>query len=522
MARAVRFQKRYSAGDDNPNFFITRDLSGGSNTRQNANILQQNEGQQMLACNIEVPGQTSKIPGLTLLEDIGNNVGTGLFSYDPQGGTANLMATEGANLKRWPNTGTFQSVSTAFTSGLITTMFKGYKTSTGDVMFVGNGTDNWYHMDSSYSMTDLGSTSGTGNDSPPKSTVGTFYRNRVWILKNDLLYYSDAVPSNYATGFDTVSQVYRIPVGEERAVAGTRDSGLVIAGKEQIWALNPSVVPAATDKPEKLLDIGVVTGKTFCQSGDDFLFLATDGVRSLKRTIQDKLQLGNSFPLSYKLKDEYDDINWSQISKACAVFWQNKYFLALPSTGSSTNDTVWVYFPSTGGWTVINDWNVGAWAVHKVSGEERLYCIDSTDGKVYRAWYGASNNGTAINFTLEGRQEVFDKPLQRKVGAEIKVVAKPAGDYNLTLSVAFDGGDYNQVGTMNLSGNLITFPVTFPVQFYPDAITYKKFHLDTYGPFYSMSWKLTNSDITTNDDDITIYEVSGTALTDEYISEEEV
>lgn len=522
MARATRFQKRYSAGDDAQFFFIRKDMSSGSNTRQNPSVISDTEGQQMQNVNVEIPGQMSRRPGLTVVEDLGNNAGTGLAWYDPQGGTANLMATEGVNLKRWTGSGAFSTVSTAFTTGLITTMFKAYKTGTGDVFLVTNGTDNWYQMDSAYTMTNLGSTSGTGSDSPPKSKVGTFYRNRVWVLKSDLLYFSDAVPSDYATGFDTVTQVYRIPVGEERALSGTRDSGLIIAGKEQIWALNPSVVPAATDKPEKLLDIGVVTGKTWAQVGDDYLFLAADGVRGLKRTIQDKLQLGDGLPLSYRLKDEFEQINWAQISKACAVYWQNKYFIALPKTGSTYNNMVWVYFPATNGWTVIDGWNVGAFSTFRVSGEDRLYFIDSNDGKVYRCWSGAADNGTAVSFILEGRQESFDKPLQKKTSGEIKVVAKPSGDYNLTLSVALDGGSYNSVGTMNLSGNLITFPVTFPVNFYPDAVVYKKFHLDSYGPFYNLTWKIQNSDITTNADDVTIYEVSGTALLDEYISEEEI
>lgn len=522
MPRSIRFQRRYGASDDNRLFFIRKDYSGGSNTRQFSNVIAENQGQQMQACNIEVAGQVTRTPGITLVEDLGNNAGTGLFGFDPQGETANLMATEGANLKKWTGSGSFSTASSAFTSGLLTHMFKAYRTGSGDVLLIGNGTDNWYEMDSAYTMTNLGSTSGTGNDSPPKSTVGTFYRNRVWILKSDVLYYSDAAPSSYANSFDTVSQFYRIPVGEERALAGTRDIGLIIAGKEQIWSLNPSSVPAATDKPEKLLDIGVVTAKTFQAVGDDFLFLATDGVRSLRRTIQDKVQLGNSYPLSYSLKDEFEDINWAQISKACAIYWQNKYFIALPSIGSSYNDTVWVYFPASNGWTVINGWNVGAWATFKISGEERLYFIEANDGKVHRAWSGSSNNGTAISMILEGRNEDFGKPLEKKVGSEIRVVAKPSGNYDLAISIALDGGSYSEIGSLNLSGNLISFPVSFPINFYPDAKVYKKFHLEGYGSFYDLSYKITNSDITSNADDITVYEVSGTAMVDEYISEEEI
>jgi hypothetical protein len=75
---------------------------------------------------------------------------------------------------------------------------------------------------------------------------------------------------------------------------------------------------------------------------------------------------------------------------------------------------------------------------------------------------------------------------------------------------------------MNLSGNLITFSTGFPVNFYPDALVYKKFHLDSYGPFYDLTYKITHNAVTANAEDIIIYEVSATALQDEYISEETV
>lgn len=527
MARIIRptksiKQRVYGARDDGYQFFVRRDFSAGQNTRQNPNIIAENEAQTLTNCNLEIPGQTSRIPGLTLIEDLGNNAGVGAFAFYPQGGTANLFVVEGANLKRWSGSGSFSSVTITLTSDLVSTFTKAYKTSTGDVCLLGNGTDNWQQIDQAYTVTNLGSTSGTGSDSPPKSKVGTFFRDRLWILRQEQLFFSSASPSDYSTAFDTVTDWYRIQVGEERALLGTRDLGLIIAGSEQIWALDPSTTPSATDRPSKLLDFGVVSGKTFCQVGDDYLFLATDGVRALKRTIQDKLQIGSSEPLSYKLKDEFTSINWQYISKSCAVYWQNKYFIALPTTGSTYNNTVWVYYPASNGWSVVSGWNVGAWTTFKVNGEERLYFVDSNDGKVYRAWYGATNNSSSIPLTIEGRQEDYGKPLEKKVGAELKVVAKPSGDYDISVEVAFDGGSYNSVGTMNIAGSLITFPTTFPVNFYPDAVVYKKFHLDSYGPFYNMTYKLSNDEITSNSDDITIYEVSSTAFMDEYISEEEV
>lgn len=512
--------KTFVGADDPYAFIIRRDLSKGINNRQHPSVIGESQCKNLVNADLTVPGETKRRPGLTLIEDLGANRITTLFGYDPQGFTPNLLAIEGTSLKRWEGTGSFSAaIKSDFATGLHATIVKAYKSAVGEVVLISNGSDNVFEMTPSYTMNDLGDT----NTSPPKTTVFTVFRDRVWALKSDLLYYSDASPSDYSAAFDRTTSFFRIPVGEERALLGTRDLGIIVAGKYGVWSLNPSLVPAATDKPEKLLNQGVAAGDTFKQAGDDYMFLSFDGVRGLKRTIQDKLQLGESLPISYPLKDEFDAIAWASISKACAVYWDNKYMIALPVNGSSYNNTVWVYYPATDAWSVISGWNVSDWAVFNFNGEERLYCGEATaDGKVYRAWNGATDNSSAINFIIEGRNEDMEHPLARKVGGEIKVVAKPTGDYNISVSVSFDGGGYNLLGTLNVGSHLVTFPTTFPVLFYPDQLAYKKFHLDSYGPWYQIRVKISHNAVTTNSEDITIYEVSYASPLEEYINEEEV
>lgn len=504
--------------DDVKNFVLRRDFTGGVNNRQHPSVILENECKAILNVDLTTPGQASRRSGITLIEDVSNNVGTGAFGFEPQGGTGNLLITEGTYLRNWNGGGSFSDVKTDLTTGLITKMIKTFKTGTGDVVLVSNGTDNVFEFNASLTEVDLGDT----NTSPPKTIIMEAFRNRVWMLLNDQLYYSSASPSDYSAAFDRTTNWYRIPVGEERALYATRDLGLLIAGKDQVWALNPSTVPAATDKPEKMSDYGCAAGRTFAQLGDDYLYLAYDGVRGLRRTALDKLQYGTSLPMSYKLKDEFNSINWGHVSKSTAVVWDNKYFIALPTTGSSTNNRVWVYFPATNGWSVISGWNVGAWATFKVGGEELLYFIDSTDGKIYRAWSGASDNTVSIEYSLEGRNEDLGAPLIKKYGGELKIVAKPAGNYNISVYGSFDSGAYNLFGYLHTSGNLITFPITFPVYFYPDQTVYKKFPLDFYGEWYQFRFKVSHNSVTTNADDITVLEASLTATNQEYDPEESV
>lgn len=514
FSRQNVLSRTFIAPDDKRLAIRRSDISGGINNRQHPSMIGETMVQALTNVDLSVPGERSMRPGLTLIEDLGALAITGMASYDPQGGTANLLVTEGTNLKRWSGSGSFASVYSSFTTGLATTIIQTYKSGTGDVALVSNGTDNVLQMDSSYATSDLGDT----NTSCPKTTVLTPYRNRVWALKNELLYFSD----NSTVTFDRTTNNFRIPCGEERSLLGTRDLGLLIVGKNQIWALNPSTTPAATDKPEKLSEYGCAAAKTFTQVGDDYYYMSFDGVRALRRTELDKLQYGQSYPLSYVLKNEFEEINWAYITKACAVYFDNKYYISLPTAGSTVNNKVWVYYPATQGWSVITGWSVAAWSKFKINGEERLYAGQSTaNGLVYRAWAGYADNGTAIAYSEENRAEDLGEPLVKKNAGVVKVIAKPTGDYNISVSASFDGGGYQLLGYLNTSSHLITFPTTFPVLFYPDARVFKTFHLDSYGPWYNITLKIAFSGTVTSADNITIYETSITANADDYIDEEE-
>jgi hypothetical protein len=502
------------ATDDKEIFFIRKDLSGGQNNRIHGSNIGDNQATVLYNVDIGTPFQTSKRPGLGLIQDIGNNAGTGLFGFEPDGGTNVLLVTEGSNLSSWPGSGSFTNRYASFTSGLQTTMIKTGEQGNNDVVLVSNGTDNVQRMTQGFVFADLGDT----NTSPPKTTVMTSFRNRVWTLKSNLLSYSSAFPSDYSTAFDRTTNAFRMPVGTERAVIGIRDAGLIVMGNDQVWGINPSSTPAATDLPEKILDIGCAAGKTAVQVGDDIYFLAYDGVRGVFRTQQDKLQQGASYPLSYVLKDEVASLSWGYITKSCAVYFDNKYFISVPVDGSTYCNEVWAYYPASQGWMIITGWNVAAWSKMKVNGEERLYAVDSTDGKVYRAWSGYDDNGTAINYQEEGRKEDMGQPLVTKTGGVYKLRALSSGNYTVSVYVSIDDADYTLLGTMSLSAGGLTLPFTLPATLSGQSIVEESFHLDSLGPWRQIRFKIQHND-TNGNDTITFYDRSLTTYSDEYSSE---
>ena len=506
--------------DDKQVFVIRRDLSGGVNSRQQGSLIAENQATVLYNVDLGTAGQTSKRLGSVIIgDDKGSATFADLHNYERQGYTDSLIAYNDIDLLEWTGSGNWATVSaSAFTTNMTDVGIISAKESglvPDDIIIVSNGTDTIkrFHKDSSdtWAVQDLGSATGA-SASPPRSTVMAWYGNRIWILKNDQLFFSDAYDSDYSSAFDSVTNWFRIPVGAERGIVPTRDTGMIVMGQEQIWGLAPSATPAVTDKPEPIVtNRGVVSKKGWVNAGDDIYYFAQDGFRALKRTVQDKLQAGTDYPLSYYLKTEFERISWANISRLTMEYFDNKIFITVP-TGTATFD-VWVYYPAIQAFMVTTGWEPREWARFKVNGDERLYYAQHADGKVYRAWFGYVDEGTntttgiAINYQEEGRKEDLGQPLVYKNGGEIEIRAVESGDYDLSVYASFDDGDYNLLGYMNLQGTFITFPTTFPLVFGESAVISQKFHLDSYGRWRTCRIKIVHN-ATNSSNEITVLERS--------------
>ena len=507
-----------SPPDDKPLLAMRRDLSGGANTRQHEQMVGENQATKLDNVDINTAGKRIMRAGITLVEDLGNDAGTGLFGYEPTGGTNLLVATHGQKLETNSNpaagSSNFVERKDDFTTSLQTTIVKAIESDEADVFIATNGTDNCFRFepDNLGTPQDLGDT----NTSPPLTTVMTWFRNRLWALKDNKLYYAGAIPTDFSDTFNRTTNYYTVPTGEEKAIVGLRDTGMVLMGKEAIWGFNPSVVPAATDKPELLLDIGCFAQKTAVQVADDVFFLAADGVRGLFRTINDKMQAGESYPLSYPLKTEVDNINWTYAHKACAVYFDNRYIISLPTGTSTYNNEVWIYYPAIKSWVTISGWNIADFAKLDIGGEDKLFGIDSNDGSVYRMFSGVTDAGTAIAYDEQSRAEDFQQPLIYKYGGEFKVKSS-GGNGSLVISANPDGSGWTQLGTLDLAVTGVSFPTTFPVSFPANVEVNGVWHLDVLGKFKRCKFKIYCND---SGSIISILESIVVTFPDEYLSEE--
>jgi len=504
--------------DDKPIYVIRKNLSGGANSRQDPSVIAETQLAVLENADITVIGEVRKRPGLASIANL-SVVAEGLYGYMPDGGTNQLITSYQGLLKTWnPSAPTFTSIASVggLSSGVALSFCRAGESGEGDILVISNGTDNVVRLN--FAGNAFQEVGNACTSSMPKTSVMEYYRNRLWTFLDGSLAYSDAYPADYSVAFSPTN-AYRIPAGTERALIGLRDTGLVVVGSDQIWGLNPSMTPAASDKPEKILDLGCVSGATAQMVGDDILFLANDGVRGLFRTQLDKIQGGQAFPLSFPLKTEFDTISWAYIYKACAVYFDNKYFLSLPVNSSTYNNQVWVYYPALNAWMVIKGWNVKGWAKLKVNGEERLYAIDSNNGYVYRCWSGVTDNGTAITMTITGREENIGQPLVEKISGELEIEAEVAdSDSTLTISVAVDGSDFQTLATVNISNaSAPSLPIALPFALADSYMVRIKTHLDALGTWRNLQIKIENSQ--SNTLPIIFYGYNIVTYAEEYINE---
>lgn len=515
------------ASDQQPLYIHREDFSGGQNTRISSGNIAENELSIAYNVDLAVPGQVDKRPGLTV---IGNDSGgrtMAMSPYYPTGGTNAVYLVETTNVKKWTGSGNWSAaLYSSLTTGLDSQFVQGGESGENEVLFLQNGTDNPLRINSSDTFQDLGS----GGTSPPKSPISIFFNNRWWILKNGFLYYSDAFSADYSGAFSSSNGFRFSGFGGDRGLFSIRSSdttpsaSIVIGMQNAIFGLSPSATPASTNTPYILTtQHGMAERKCICQVGDDIIYLATDGIRSIKKTITDQFNVGVSYPLSYRLKDEFDNINWSQSSKFHMTYWQDKLFFFFCAVGSTEINRAWVYWPAldngTGkGWAVITGWAITATAKFFVSGQENLYG-GSSDGTTYRLWNGYDDNGTAISMQMETRDEDLGHPEIYKSGGEVEIVANTvATSAELTVYASIDGGSYTTLGTMDIQDQSPALPQNLPFNLVGPGKISQKFHLDPLGRFRHIKFKVTHT--TTNaSETIRLYEINCTSYGEMYESE---
>ena len=372
-----------------------------------------------------------------------------------------------SNFKTWDN---ITGLAT-FTAGLTTNFVQAL-----DRLFILNGTDNVFSINSSLTVTDEGNT----NTDPPRTTFGEWASNNRLFLSGsltqadrDLVWFSDSLDPQTFNRSTNLFSVAKGRGGKVTWLKMFKEFELIIYKDTNIYVLNMDGATPLTDWDLKPLSvaIGCPAGRTVQDVGNDHIFLANDGVRLLSRTTFDKIRVG---VISESIQDIIDDINQDAIQNSVGWFENGLYILGVP-IGSSTIPNKFMIWDSlaavrngdpNSAWTTIptDTWNFSC--LTSFGFGDNLKTIVAGDARsltlCYKVLSGNTDNGTTVNQTIIGREHDFGDPFLEKIFDPSQFIAETGSDaeYNYYMDVD-RSGFFSIDSSGTLSGGLVT-PFTTP------------------------------------------------------------
>lgn len=162
---------------------------------------------------------------------------------------------------------------------------------------------------------------------------------------------------------------------------------LAIQGDELSW-----VNREQSDK------VGCLAPDSIATAPNAIVFLSNTGIRAYGLISGVNDSDGSGFLLlSENITPTLERINQAAVHKACAAFYDNKYFLSLPLDGSMTNNYTLVYrFPEAGQRGAWMLYDYGFRSMYVSRGDEEGLYGGGYDGIIYRLEYGDSDAGKPI------------------------------------------------------------------------------------------------------------------------------
>ena len=482
------------------------DFSGGQVSAFLDDTLEMNQGESFKNVVLNKKGQLSTRKGQDIfVVDIGNTAFTGIGRYDSDATTSYMIVASGTSIIRAEPA--YTSWSTVKHSSLTANKDTEF-IQANNLYFVLNGTNptSWLN-----GINWNGGT--TGAASPPTATTGAWVLNYLFLsgdpAQPDWVYFSNnLVPETFTKATD----LFKVNTGDGQAIQRIepyRINELIIYKERSIYILNATGSTPLSDWTLQPISrvTGTIAPRSVVSLGNDQWFLSSEpiAIRSLVRSEYDKILVNM---VSTPIQDIFDgtadsSINLTQIAKSAGVLYDNKYLLAIPTGTSSVNNTVVVYDFISESWYLIDGWYPAAWIVYD---ENRLFYIDANDGRVIECFTGtigdydegpeasfASDPTVAISYEWISKALDWDYPENYKQADALEVEFDTTGNYTATISIDLDNGGFQDIGTVNLAGDVVTLPELLPFTLASGGVARKTFHLQRYGEFKKMQIKVTQS-----------------------------
>jgi len=191
--------------------------------------------------------------------------------------------------------------------------------------------------------------------------------------------------------YDPVNNIFRINRGKDDRLVALKtwqNDNLIALYEKSIHVITGISLPTLQNSEVwKITDeVGCIARKTVEIIGDHIVFLSNKGVERLRITPQLNLT-GQDIPMSQDIDDQFSttNLNYTKIGGAVATYFNNRYYIALPSNGSDRNDIVYIYNFLNGKWeskdTFTSTNYIDDWVVCQKDGKDRLFAT-SIEGSI--------------------------------------------------------------------------------------------------------------------------------------------
>ena len=296
-------------------------------------------------------------------------------------------------------------------------------------------------------------TPGAGRVECPSTTFGIYFANRLIVPQpSDSLYTIVASDILDTDNFYEADSQFRLNRGSAAGgvvgAIGYQENQLIVFQRNSIFLINNITTTSAASVYEVTNQHGCVARKSIAASGPQIYFLADSGVMTLQQGLDPAKGLGvaiskvsgESVPLSQPIQNQFREANLSAADKAVGIVFDNKYYLSLPGTPTSTtNDRCIVFNILTNTWTSVDSFPSGFriddFVVINHGTRRRLFAVndkgwhlvEETDGAVDKTGTigNASTTSTAVTARLRTRSYSFNSLEVKKwsrgqVGVEVK------------------------------------------------------------------------------------------------------
>ena len=398
-----------------------------------------------------------------------------------------LFRVERTNLY-WLDGTTWTSIKSDLTNALTTSFAQ-----LNSLMFLSNGTDNVFSVNTSKAVTDEGNT----NADPPKGTIMEAHDNRLFIAgvsgaNEDIVYFSDVADGQT---FDRAVNLFKVDKGTKgkiTALVSLKNKQLAIFKEDAIFTLNTNGANPLNDWELKLFNpkIGCPAGRTAVNVGNDAMFLAKDGIRILSRSEFDTIQAG---VISRTIQDLVEDINWNAITTSHAEYFENRYILMVPTGSATTPSTTFVWDALATGeaakrgiginsWVQIpqGTWNLSDMIVSRYNTQPELISGHASDGDIHKTFSGTTDDAELITMTVRFKREVFgDRDLDKHFS---HIFAQQDGTDNVPInfyySVDFGSDTATEPASINSAGTIPVLPIDLPFNLDDDVLVSDELYIN--------------------------------------------